>query len=173
MNYRNYNNEDKFKDHLIEQYKLCVQMADNVSNRREKTNKFYLTVLSGLLAILSIVQTLADGIKDFMLFLFSVLAIVLCFIWKSNISEYKKLNSAKFKVINELEKELPYECFNKEYEHLKNNNYSTLTKIEKYIPIIFTVPYGFLLLYSLYQIFSDHKLLTFLKKVFLRYIHNL
>lgn len=171
MNYRNYNNEDKFKDHLIEQYKLCVQMADNVSNRREKTNKFYLTVLSGLLAVLSIVQTLADGIKDFMLFLFSALAIVLCFVWKSNISEYKKLNSAKFKVINELEKELPYACFNTENEYLKNNNYSTLTKIEKSIPIIFTIPYGFLLVYSLYQILSDHKSLIFFFKVFFMLHH--
>ena len=45
---------DKFKDHLIEEYKLFVQMADNVSARRSQANQFYISVLSILLAAVAL-----------------------------------------------------------------------------------------------------------------------
>ena len=35
---------DKFQDHLIEQYKLYVEMADRVSARRAQTNRFYISL---------------------------------------------------------------------------------------------------------------------------------
>ncbi len=39
---------------LFEQYKLYVQMADNISERRNQTNRFYITLLSGLFTVLAI-----------------------------------------------------------------------------------------------------------------------
>ncbi|MCK4735084.1 MAG: hypothetical protein KAT65_21710, partial [Methanophagales archaeon] len=46
---------EAFKQHLLEQYKLYVEMADRISTRRAQTNRFYISLLSGLLALLSIV----------------------------------------------------------------------------------------------------------------------
>ena len=39
---------------LLEQYKLYVQLADNVSARRSQSNSFYISIITGLLPILSI-----------------------------------------------------------------------------------------------------------------------
>jgi hypothetical protein len=45
---------DKFQDHLMEQYKICVEMADRVSVRRNQANSFYISLLSALIALLSL-----------------------------------------------------------------------------------------------------------------------
>jgi hypothetical protein len=42
-----------YKEHLLEEYKLYVQMADNVSARRAQANQFYISVLSALLAVVA------------------------------------------------------------------------------------------------------------------------
>ena len=36
---------DKYSDHLLEQYKLYVEMTDRVSQRRERSNQFFITLL--------------------------------------------------------------------------------------------------------------------------------
>ena len=74
---------DKFQDHLIEQYKLYVEMADRVSTRRAQTNRFYISLLSGLLALLSIVVTreVFNGILSVIFVAVGILGIVLCFLW--------------------------------------------------------------------------------------------
>lgn len=143
------------EEFLLEQYKLCVQMADKISSRREKANKFYLTVLSSLLALLSIVQANFNGLSNEIFLLFSLLGLALCFIWYFNIQTYKKLNSAKFKVINDMENQLPYACFNEEYKHLKQTKNARLTNVESKIPILFSVPYFLLFIYSIHQIFCE------------------
>ena len=44
---------EKYDEHLLEQYKLYVEMTDQVSTRRAHTNRFYVSLLSGLLALFS------------------------------------------------------------------------------------------------------------------------
>jgi hypothetical protein len=44
--------EEAFKQHLLEQYNLYVEMADRITTRRAQTNRFYISLLSGLLALL-------------------------------------------------------------------------------------------------------------------------
>ncbi|WP_425305444.1 RipA family octameric membrane protein [Brevibacillus laterosporus] len=149
---------EKYKDHLLDQYKLYVQMADNISTRRDSTNKFYLSVLSALLAIIPIVKSaLADAVETAFLII-SLLGIFLCIIWYINIRSYKQLNSAKFKVIHQLEEELPFSCFKVEWDKIKNaqqkDRYFRLTQIESKVPIIILIVYVVLLLYSLWSIFK-------------------
>ena len=36
--------ESEYNAHLLEQYKLYVQMADNISARRQTANSFFLTL---------------------------------------------------------------------------------------------------------------------------------
>lgn len=49
---------DNFQAHLLDQYKLYVEMADRISARRVQINNFYTSFLSGLLAFLSIVTSI-------------------------------------------------------------------------------------------------------------------
>ena len=35
---------EKYKEHLLEQYKLYVEMADRISGRRQTANSFFLSI---------------------------------------------------------------------------------------------------------------------------------
>lgn len=149
---------DDFKAHLLEQYKIYVEMMDRVTERRGKTNTFYLSLLSGLLALLSLLvdQNLFSGDKDVLLLLLAILGLSLCCIWYFNINSYKQLNYLKFKVIHEIEALLPFPCYSREWQIEKNKNsqYRRLSRVEKYIPLIITIPYFGLLIYSAHGLFK-------------------
>jgi hypothetical protein len=154
--------EEHFQDHLMEQYKMCVEMADRVSARRIQLNSFYISLLSTLLALLSLLieRKLISGYQNYLLLLTSILGLTLCFTWFTNIESYRMLNSAKFCVINEIEKSLPFPCFTLEWKELtgdrteKRKKYKRLTVVEQYVPIIFSIPYFGLFLYSLVSLFG-------------------
>ena len=123
---------EKFQEHLLEQYKLYVEMADRISSRRLKTNQFYISVLSGILALLSIFaknQALSIN-NSFYLILISFICILLCGIWYANIKSYKQLNKIKFEVIHDMESCLPYACYENEWNIEKEgkNKYIRITK---------------------------------------------
>lgn len=139
---------------LLEQYKLYVQMADNISSRRSQTNAFYITIISALIAI----QTLAVENYSFTEQLVSqitvgLLGILLCIVWYMNIQSYSQLNSGKFKVIHEMEERLPYACYKKEWDFIGKGEdsakYFQLTKVEKFVPALLGLPFIFALVYGL------------------------
>ncbi len=158
---------EKFKEQLLEQYKLYVEMADRTSERRMRTNEFYISLLSVLLALLSILVSLSNICsvsissisnignpnQTLIFVIVSLLGIVLCALWHINIRSYRQLNSGKFKIIHEMEQNLPFPCYRKEWEILgegrEKDKYLQLTRVEKYIPLILSAPYIFLLLYAL------------------------
>ncbi len=162
MEESNYKNSH-YQLHLMEQYKLYVEMTDRISVRRGQANTFYISLLSALLALPTLVvdKGLFAGPLSLLLFLTSFLGLTLCLTWHVNLQSYKQLNRLKFKVINEMEKTLPFPCYSREWAILNenqsdndvkyNNNvrYIRLTTVEKYIPLIFSLPYVGLLLYTL------------------------
>ncbi|NJL40556.1 MAG: hypothetical protein HC840_20585 [Leptolyngbyaceae cyanobacterium RM2_2_4] len=149
---------EDFQSHLLEQYKICVEMADRVSVKRGQANTFYISLLSALLALLSLIidNKLVSGSSDVLLLFTSILGLTLCFTWYINIQSYRQLNSLKFKVISEMEQYLPFPCYSREWATLKERQregekqYIRLTAIERFVPLIFAVPYFGLLLYALF-----------------------
>mgnify|MGYP001398932319 CR=1 FL=1 len=142
---------------LLEQYKLYVQMADNISTRRGQTNTFYITVLSTIITIFAFFKK--KDVSDPMLLIVSLLGLLLCFIWRKNIQSYRQLNSGKFKVITNMENYLPYKCYTEEWNILDNGEnkkkYKKLTAIEQQVPILLGIPYGILFIYSISKILKN------------------
>jgi hypothetical protein len=145
-----------FHEYLLEQYKLYVEMADRISNRRAQTNRFYISLLSGLLALLSIIvgRNIFSDFQTIMFSVISVLGLTLCALWNINIRSYRQLNSGKFKVVHEMEQHLPFPCYSREWEILgegeKSKKYLQLTRVEQYVPFLLSIPYMLLLVYSLW-----------------------
>ncbi len=83
----------------------------------------------------------------------AILGLILCLIWFINIRSYKQLNAGKFKIIGEMEEQLPFSCYKKEWEILgkgkESKKYLQLTRVEQYVPFILAIPYLLLLVYSL------------------------
>ncbi len=147
---------EKFNDHLLEQYKLYVEMADNNSERRSKSNTFYLTLVSALITIIGVLSQVSKPIGNMYFWwvaLVSISGIVFCLIWNNSIKCYRVLSEAKFKVIHEMEKRLPVAAFAKEWDYLNQGSqktrYPQLTLVERWIPLTFLVLFLSLLVISL------------------------
>ena len=142
---------------LFEQYKLYVEMADRISQRRAQTNQFYIAILSALVVILSFVVSnhLYSKILNLVFLVVAIVGILLCIIWFYNIQSYKQLNSGKFKVIHEMEVILPFPAYKREWEILgegkKKKTYFPLTHVEKYLPLIIAGLFVFLMICSIHS----------------------
>lgn len=122
-------------------------MADNISERRINSNNFFLTLNSFILGS----SVMFENDKEI---LTSLIGLFIVSIWIMTINNYKRLNSHKFKVINELEEKLPSKPYNYEWYIIKNSNsksrYKRLTDIEKLTPIVFGVIYAGLMIYYIF-----------------------
>jgi hypothetical protein len=128
------NNESK-DDILIIQWQTCVEMANSVSQRRDTMNNIFVTLNLAIMAAVSMVW-------DIKSILILVAGCAICGLWILFIQNYKRLNTAKFEIINKMERDLPYQPFNIEWEKLKNNKeYKDSTKLERFLPIMFIILY--------------------------------
>ena len=115
-----------------------------------------ISVLSALLLFLSLSGEgkLFDDIQNITFIAISLLSFLLCYIWHLNIQSYKQLNSAKFKVIHEIEQYLPYPCFDKEWDFAgrgkDKKKYRPLTQVENYVPLIMAIPFLVILIYGIF-----------------------
>lgn len=143
------------EDPLVEQYKLYVQMADNASERRSKTNAYYVSVTAAILVLAARFEWFApaDKFQAFGLILIAVLGMLVCLVWRANVTSFQQLNRAKFQVIHEMEERLPFSCYRKEWEFLgrgtDRKRYLQLTQIERVLPLVLTISYFALLLIAI------------------------
>ena len=136
-----------YHSHLLEQYKLFVEMTDKISERRHSANNFFLTINSALVAAFGLsVPHLKDTIGDYWVVFVSVLGVLLCVSWYHLIRSYRCLNDGRFEVIHEIEKMLPIRPYAAEWvavgEGEKSLLYRPFTHIEHNIPTIFLVFYA-------------------------------
>lgn len=152
---------ENYSAHLLEQYKLYVEMADRVSQRRDQSNRFYVTIVSALAAIVVVIARFgvpADGangaLSDIGFLAIGLFGLALSGVWWLNIRSYRTLNSAKFEIINRIEKRLPFAGYSEEWQILRppecRKPYLQLTRVEQFVPIIFMALFALLIAYSLY-----------------------
>jgi Zn-dependent protease with chaperone function len=140
---------EKFGDHLLEQYKLYVEMADRVSARRALANTFFLTANTALLATLTLYggsSSLENGLLGT-----TVIVVMSCGLvafsasWWLVLRSYDQLNTGKFRVIHELEQRLPAAIYDREWDLLGRGSdpkrYRPLTRVERIVPLVFIVLY--------------------------------
>lgn len=145
MSLKNFNNTDypdnKKSEHTLEQYKMYVESAEKVSDRRSNLNTFYLSLTTTIAGVIGYLKTNTVENSEYLIIGLSISAILICIYWVNLLENYRKLNSGKFKVIHEIEKELPLNLYEYEWEKLGQGNdpklYKKLSNVEKIIPFIF------------------------------------
>lgn len=138
----------------MEQYKLYLTMLDNISDRRQHANNFFLTVNTGVCAFIGYIFS-KDAAMEFRSFFWfvPVAGILLSYFWYRLIRSYRDLNSAKFKVVHLMEKRLPLAPFHTEWlalgEAKDRKRYVPFTHLEIWVPRSFMLMYAFLIIYML------------------------
>jgi hypothetical protein len=137
---------EKYHGAIFEQYKLYVNMADRVSNRRGITNTFFLTLNTGIFSVIGALWSGRSTISTWFLLLFLIVLIGECTAWWWLVRSYRLLNSAKFKVIGVLEERLPASIYSRaEWAALGEgkdwHKYLPLTHLEQWIPVFFGLVY--------------------------------
>jgi hypothetical protein len=127
---------------LIEQYKLYVDLADKVSERRNNANTFFLTIHTALLTVLTafIAGIFEYNVSYGWIIIPATVGLVFSLSWHRLIKSYKELNKGKFALIHQIETYLPANLFSAEWDILKKGDgtvYTPFTQTESRIPWIF------------------------------------
>ncbi|MCL1862747.1 MAG: hypothetical protein FWF78_04175 [Defluviitaleaceae bacterium] len=116
-------------------------MADRISQRRSLANSFFITANVALLTVASWFQ---EDFGNYM-YLVSAIGVILALFWFFGIRSYGQLNSGKFKLIHEIEKQLPLNLFSYEWNLLGNGKsyklYWPLSHVERVVPWLFIILY--------------------------------
>lgn len=145
------------RNQLLEIYKLHAELADRVSQRREGANRLHVSLLVALFALLAGLLRFGFGEAPESLILgaLGVLGALLSVSWYLIIRSYRQLNSEKFRVLHELEDQLVYQFFRKEWDPEakggKSNKYLRLTQVEAVLPLIFGALFLALTVYAFLQ----------------------
>ena len=152
---------------ILSLYSTAVEMADRTSARRAGTNSFFLTLNTALAAVVGIVSSARKPpphgnlptFDAFGLVLTAAAGIVLAFTWQALLRYYRRLNAAKFDVINKIEKTLPAKPFTDEWAILhpptkpgetpkkwrrwwrRKVHHREATVVEQLVPLVFVVIY--------------------------------
>lgn len=127
---------------ILEQYKLYVETAEKVSDRRQNSNNFFLTLNSILLTFTGYLTTFSFALWHTIL---AFTGISISILWFLTITSFRNLNSGKFRVIHKIEQKLPMKLFVDEWAYLRDGKnskkYIKISKVEQGIPLIFFILY--------------------------------
>ncbi len=140
------------KETMLELYKLYVEMADRISQRRQSANNYFISINTALISLViaflaysRLIKDVSPGLAVAVLVGVSVVGIANCWVWRALIMSYKAMNGAKFKVIHDMEKIIGYRPYFDEWEHLSRGEdkkvYNKFTVVEAQVPAIFFVYY--------------------------------
>jgi hypothetical protein len=129
---------------FFELYKIMVASSEALVGRRQAVNTFFLTINGLLLTAVGLfVRTGGQAhlrLHGVAIFVLALAGFIICFAWRSLIISFGQLNTGKFKIINEMERELAASIFAAEWEALERGEnpavYRTFTSREIYIPIL-------------------------------------
>lgn len=141
-NVSDYEDSGGYQAHLLEQYKLYQSSAENISTRRQTANSFFVTINTALIALISYLNFGSTKSTEYY-WLVALGGISISYMWYRLMRSYRDLNSAKFKVIHEIEKCLPISPYDAEWEAVGRGENSKLylpfTHVEIFIPWVFLI----------------------------------
>lgn len=156
-----YADNPAYQNHVFEQYKLYIEMADRISARRQTASSFFLSINTAMIGFLSYLHVgkKLEGV-DSLFWLIAISGIAICYLWYRIIRSYRDLNTAKFKVVHEIEQLLPLSPYDAEWEAVGRGKrpdlYLPFTHIETAIPWVFLLLHFVVLVQSFpWDIFSQ------------------
>ena len=129
---------DTFNADLIEQYKLYVQSAENISSSRIAASRYLMTINAALLALYGLQSSGPDS--GYLALAIPVTVVLVSALGHMIIQSYGNLNRIKFELIHKLEERLPATLFKTEWDVVKkrrDKTYRPATGTEQWFPRLF------------------------------------
>ncbi|QYK51442.1 MAG: hypothetical protein KF701_02850 [Anaerolineales bacterium] len=137
---------DKDVTQALELYKVMVESSENLINRRQTVNSFFLTLNGALITVAGFVLQNSDGqvARASWIAILGIVGAILCGAWRSLITSFGQLNTGKFKVINTIERYLKIAIYTAEWDALGfgKKKYRSFTSKEIWVPTTFIVGYS-------------------------------
>jgi len=134
-------------------YLYYAQQTEALIERRNGNNRYFLTINTGLVAIISLALKFQPEGGTAWLVILALAGGIACVIWAALIRSYRMLTKARFAVILDLEKQLPSAPYTDEWQRIKENpvykGYTSIARLEAAVPWIFVAIYAGLLLGAL------------------------
>lgn len=125
--------------HVLEMWKVYLGMADHISDRRERANAFFVALHTGSIAVVGFLFEKQMFAWIVIVALFA--GVPFSYLWYRLVRSYRDLNTAKFKIVHEIENLLPLKLFDGEWEAVGRGEDSKLylpfTHIELAVPLVF------------------------------------
>lgn len=132
---------------VLEQYKLYVEMADRISQRRGTANTFFLTINALAATIMGVLWADPPSAPVWFLAFPLIILVGICGAWFAIVHSYRQLNAGKWRVVGALEERLPASPWLRAEwktalgEGSDRAKYWPLTHVEQWIPCIFGLTY--------------------------------
>lgn len=148
---------DQYRSHLFEQYKIFVESAEKISDRRQHANNYFITINTALISFIGLsfqIKILQD--IGWALILLPFIGIAICVIFWYLLRSYKQINTGKFKVIHEIEQRLPLALYDYEWEILDRGEnpkvYYPFSHIELHLPKVLGIVYALFGVFLFFQV---------------------
>ncbi len=143
---------ENYHPHTLEMYKTYVGTTHKVSNRRLTANSFFLTINTALIGINGYIT--GKNTEIMLPIVLSIAAIIICCFWWRLVKVYSEINLRKFKIIYQMEEQLPISPFRSEWQ--KKEKSKLFTDIEKNIPWVFIGLHAIIIILALNIYFNNH-----------------
>lgn len=130
-------------DVLVRQYTAAVNLLSQTNSRRTATARFYVSLASGLIGLLTIVyrQGVETGSQVWSLNILFVITIGLNLAWFFIIRALRYLASVQRSLLTEMEKELPFDFVSRQVGIIgQSSSWLNTGMIEQYLPIVMMIP---------------------------------
>ena len=149
---------DDYRQHFLEQYKILADSLNGLRTVKEQTNRFHISTISIIVVLTSLLvgEDFIGKVPGLVLVLVPLIGLCLCYIWYFNIRSFGLTMESRYRVLHDMEKHLPYPCFNTAISYMgEKENRRSLTKVERFLPIVFGVAFLIMLIYVITQLLCN------------------
>lgn len=128
--------------HILDQYRMYVEMAVRISDRRQNANIVFMSINAVFVAVLGTLSSKLEGYGGLAWYVISCCAaMVLSCSWCIILTALRRLNMTKFEVVLEIENRLPIRPYQAEKTvtgwGTGLNPYGTMARVENIVPWVF------------------------------------
>ncbi len=128
---------------LASQYGAGISMLAQTNIRRTATARFFITLVSGLIGLLTIINRpgLDTAMQLWTTDLVSGFSILLSCIWFMSIRSLRHMAKIQRSLLSEMEEQMPFAFISRQQQQIEQESgWLNPGKIEQYVPLVMMIP---------------------------------